>query len=883
MNKKEFVFSVIIPVYNVQNYLEETIKSVLVQSLNFKNNIQIILVNDGSPDESYIICEKYQKIYPDNIVYIKKENGGVSSARNEGIKYAKGKYIAFLDSDDKWSKNYAKKMSQFFDKHPDVNIVTARMKFFDAKNGFHPLDYVYEKTRVIDIFENPSEIHLHITSSVIRKQTALKFSFDEKMKYAEDAKYVNEIITRDGKYGACREAVLYYRKRADETSAVQNQINRLDFYTVTPERFYNFMMELSEKLYGKVIEYVQNLIMYDLQWRLRIKVPTSIDKTITENYINTIRKIAFKIDDKIILEHQNVLPEYRIHLLNLKNKIDIRSNFKTKDNIIFYKDFEIMELNKANCLQLRTIEYNNDFIRIIGVVNLYLDNSNFNIYYNLDGKETKIDLEETIINDKFLFNKKFKNDYGFDIKIPNNFKKLSFKISYKNGSRYELYMNFKMNTKLNNQLKSYYCFNKHIYYCKNNVLLNKNKNILNLSFARIRYILYLLYKRKIKIIGYRFFYYLFKIFKNKKKELWIISDRTPVANDNGYAFYKYMCENHSDSVNSYFLINKDSKDLEKVKKTGKYLIYNSFKYKVYFLLADKIVSSQADGWETNAFNKAERFYRDLYNFKFVFLQHGIIKDDLSAWLNKYDKKIDIFVTSAPREYDSIVNNSKYGMGKEIIKLTGLPRYDLLNNNNKIKQIIFMPTWRKSLAKSIDKSNGIRKKNIYFMESEYYKFYNTLINDKRIIDKMQEKGYTGLFVSHPALFSNNEDFVENDTIKVCKDMVEYSKLFNESSLLITDFSSVPFDFAYLNKPVIYCQFDKDTFFEQHSYDEGYFEYERDGFGPVLYDYETAVKEIIKYLDNDCRIEKKYLERIKKFYKYYDKSNSKRVYEEILKLK
>ena len=96
MENSRFKFSVIIPVYNVENYLEETIQSVIHQTIGFKKNIQIILVNDGSPDDSGKICEKYQREYPDNIVYVEQKNAGVSAARNNGLKYAEGEIINIL-------------------------------------------------------------------------------------------------------------------------------------------------------------------------------------------------------------------------------------------------------------------------------------------------------------------------------------------------------------------------------------------------------------------------------------------------------------------------------------------------------------------------------------------------------------------------------------------------------------------------------------------------------------------------------------------------------------------------------------------------------------------------------------------------------------------
>lgn len=99
---KKFLFSVVIPVYNVEKYLEEAILSIVNQTIGFKKNIQLILINDGSPDNSGDICKKYKTLYPENIVYVEKENGGVSAARNEAFQYVDAKYVTFLDSDDKW-------------------------------------------------------------------------------------------------------------------------------------------------------------------------------------------------------------------------------------------------------------------------------------------------------------------------------------------------------------------------------------------------------------------------------------------------------------------------------------------------------------------------------------------------------------------------------------------------------------------------------------------------------------------------------------------------------------------------------------------------------------------------------------------------------------
>ena len=90
--------SIIVPVYNVEHYLEECIKSVIEQTYK---NIELILVDDGSTDKSGKICDNYSSL-DERIIVIHKNNGGLSSARNVGLEAAQGRYIIFIDSDDYW-------------------------------------------------------------------------------------------------------------------------------------------------------------------------------------------------------------------------------------------------------------------------------------------------------------------------------------------------------------------------------------------------------------------------------------------------------------------------------------------------------------------------------------------------------------------------------------------------------------------------------------------------------------------------------------------------------------------------------------------------------------------------------------------------------------
>ena len=154
-SKNEPLISVVIPVYNAEEDISNAIDSIISQTFGFEN-IELILVDDGSSDSSKDICLSYHEKYPHNIKYIYQENQGQAVARNNGMKAAKGKYLNFLDSDDKLELNALELVYDFFEKnYKNVDVVSIPMKFFDRKDGEHILNYKYESTRLVDLKSEP--------------------------------------------------------------------------------------------------------------------------------------------------------------------------------------------------------------------------------------------------------------------------------------------------------------------------------------------------------------------------------------------------------------------------------------------------------------------------------------------------------------------------------------------------------------------------------------------------------------------------------------------------------------------------------------------------------------------------------------------------------
>lgn len=887
MNKK-FKISVIIPIYNVEDYIEETIQSIINQSIGF-NNIQLILVNDGSTDNSEKICLKYKNEYPDNIDYISQKNQGVSAARNNGLKYAKGELINFFDSDDLWEREAYEKAINMFEKNKNISSVWFPMKFFDAKNSNHPLSYMYEQDKVINILENYQYIKLSSTSIILKKELLEGKEYDKKIHISEDVKLLTEILMDNPYVGLIHGVNYLYRKRKNESSTINNSIYKKTWYVDTPKLVYSYLIKLSKKKFKKVIPYIQWLILYDFQWRVFNTIPNKIlTKKEENNYITILRTILKNIDPNIIEEVPYYDNNRKLNLINFINDGKLNITLKNDKSIVNKVNLNI---NKYK-IKLSNKEIKNNKL-IMYCIFPDVDELTNNLCVVNEKKEKfyfkKYELDKSNKYTKIIDKNNSINNTGLSIEIDlNKFKKLYFaidsndkliKINFTFGGCFELYKSF-----ASTYLKS---DNYYIKYIKSqNELSIIPRNIKNKLILSSKLYFNLLKKRKIKNIVYRIVANIYSLFNHKK--IWIVSDRIQYANDNGEAFFEYLMDKHKKDkqIKYYFTIKKNTKDYNRLKnKYGKNIIeYDSFKYKILFLNSDKIISAHADGYVVNPFGKSKKYMRDLYNFKYIFLQHGITKDDLSPWLNINNKTIDMFICAGTPEYNSIIKKYNYNFPKKVIQLTGFARFDKLKNNDTplINSIMIAPTWRSKLAGEIDPKTGKRNKIKGFKETKYFKFYNDLLNNKRLLNCLKKNNYKIKFIPHANMVEYLNDFTFNELVDICKGTVFYSKEFKQNKLLVTDFSSTFFDFAYLHKPIIYSQFDPEDFYEGQIYDKGYFDYEKDGFGPVCSTLDDTVDKIIKLVEKDCLINKKYKERINNFFAFNDQNNCERIYNSIIKL-
>ncbi len=358
----------------------------------------------------------------------------------------------------------------------------------------------------------------------------------------------------------------------------------------------------------------------------------------------------------------------------------------------------------------------------------------------------------------------------------------------------------------------------------------------------------------------------------KSRHPWLISERGTDARDNGYWMFLYLQEIKK-QINSYFVIDKKSPDCLKLTKYKKNVIQKgSLKHWLMFIAADVRMATHlflfAPVPYVGEFIKHHHTRKTIN----VDLQHGITHNTFPSNYKNINGS-DLYICGAKPEYEWVKNN--FGWDDKSIKYTGFARFDGLHNITTKKQILIMPTWRSELRDKDEKS---------FLESSYYKNWQSLISKTAFIDLIKNYGYSCIFYVHFSLQKFSHLFKANDESVVIAafDKYDVQKLLKESSILVTDYSSVFFDFAYMKKPLIYYQFDYNDFYSKH-YQNGFFNHEKNGFGKVCYKENEVVDELKNILLRNCEVEDKYKKRVNGFFELYDTNNCERIYNAIVNRK
>lgn len=817
-----YQYTVVSAVYNVGRYLDEYFNSLIQQHLNFKKHIHLILVDDGSTDNSAAIIKSWMKKYPNNITYIYKDNGGQASARNLGLESVITEWVTFIDPDDFVDINYFKSIDCFIKSNElkDIKFISNNFIYYfeDLRiyKDSHPLKHRFKHgDKLFPCNALDKQIQLSVNSAIFKTSIiadkSVRFSEVVKPNF-EDAHFVSSYMMNElsGEAAFLKSAKYYYRKRSDASSTLDTAWENRGLYTDVLEYGCLDILNNYKNKEISVPNNVQITVLYHLFW-----------------YVKKITNNSQKIDFLDVVEQE----KFKKLLIEIFKFIDTKT---------------IMEFSLAGCW----------FYHRVGLLNYFKDtNPNFQIVYleSYDAVKGLLEIKyftgrvsfEYISEDRRditpYFTKtikhEFLNEYFLKERrlwVPiTNAKKLKIAISNTPtrislaGKQYNDGINTDTVIKLLNQQKPNYDISKEFV------------------------------------------------------DSWLFMDRDIQADDNAEHLYDYVQKNHP-SRKIYFALRKDSHDWERLyKKSFNLVEFGSSTHEKILKSCSKVISSHIDKYVTNYLGP-----KMLVGRHFIFLQHGVIKDDLSNWLNQKDN-IDIFVTTSNDEYHSIINNeTPYKFSKNNVKLTGLARYDnLLTNNEKVEKIILiMPTWRASIMGKTKENSNTRELSSEFINTNYYRHWFSLLHSEALKLLTREFEYKIIFFPHAnispylSLFKTPEYIEVHDHTKG-----SIQDLFKKSSLMITDYSSVAFDMAIQGKQTLYYQFDeKEVFSGGHIYKKGYFDYRKDGFGAVAVTESSLLEYLQTALENSAIPNTEIQKRINSTFPNRDARNCERTYEAILEL-
>lgn len=504
------------------------------------------------------------------------------------------------------------------------------------------------------------------------------------------------------------------------------------------------------------------------------------------------------------------------------------------------------------------------------LLNSQLESCNILIKTRFTEKEKRVKL-----NPKYVNSSKNTSKYDFSLDIYNEL--ISFiKHPFDNGDVIDIYLDIKVQESLNSmQIK---LGNPRVmteWLLKGEIITDFQNEIVsitpyltmkgrNLSFRINRYSVdsYLSYLKSIQKLN------LGNIFKNNNNKIWVIGEKSYKAQDNGYHFFKYMRTYHPE-IPAYYIIEEDSKEAKNVLPFGNVIFYKSPEHFDIMMKANYICTTHHPEliYPTNS----EIYTRKIRATK-VFLQHGVLGTKNLTNINGNQLKdfnVDIFITSSYREKEIVVKDLKFDDNQ--VKVTGLSRFDELFNPNKIikNQILIIPTWRDWLT-NLEQ----------LKESEYLERMNDLLRSQKL-KELSKNGTKIIFCLHP----NMQPFIDYFDVpphitSIKQGDVDVQKLIKESKLMITDYSSVAFDFSFLDKPVIYYQFDKDKFLGKQP---SHINIEKELPGTIVNSKRKLEKELDQITNNNYIVSNKIKSKASHFIEYRDEKNSNRIFQAVLNYK
>ncbi|MEU3457901.1 CDP-glycerol glycerophosphotransferase family protein [Micromonospora sp. NPDC006766] len=889
--------TIIVPVYNVADYLPETLESIAAQTVF--DRCHVILVDDGSTDGSDTIAKQFAAERP-NVTAIQQENAGPGAARNRALDMASTPYVSFVDSDDLLPPRAIELLLKAIVEH-QASIAVGDMDTFPKPTAFLWKSPFGKGDRLLqsvvdapDLIFDAGPCHKLYDLAQLR---ANGLRFREGVHF-EDAFLAIPMLLKAERIALVDEVVYQYRKREMATSIMDNLF-------VREQNFWDHLL-----LCETVAELRPGLDVF------RREV---LDRFLVRSYQGFAMRAhrlfedadLWKIFEACSRIYQDLDPSFIARwTLDTRHRVAYLA-FKSYDFELFsrpwkklrgvvacggdlYLDYPVtpalLPLTKVTTVAARMeqarLSPSGDVLKIAGqvVVNGLPMRSPITTPLGLRVRGSSLTVP--VMPERRMDNMAADEDQewsGFSAEIP---------ISQLRTGQHSLRLVFDTET----GQASRQCLVSVGFLRDSTVKLAGDTRLLPTFTERENAALLvqqqggatgrrrwrrMMMRKDLRHVASRGPFWKWRLLRMltepimRQRDIWLIGERTDTAQDNSSHLFRYLRKVER-RRNVYYVLTKDSKDRERLRGLGNVVTYDSFRHKFLMMHATKLINSYdidsymlPSGWERSRFLKHLNWRVGASR---VFLQHGVTEKDVSAGLHRARTAFDLFVTVAGREAEFVSKDLDYG---DLVANTGMPRFDALIPERGRRRILFMPTWRTYLVAPSYNPNA--KPRIAFDGSAYQTFVSELFGSERLREALRQHGYVLELLPHYEMRKALEGILPEADCFAMADQTTRTvqDALRQCDLFITDYSSTAFDVAYLGTPLIYAQFDAEEFWTIGGYRKGYFEHGEDGFGPVCETAEETVNAIIRYLENGCVREEEYSRRAADFFAFQDRNNCQRV--------
>ena len=806
MTETRPTFSIVTAVYDVEPYLPDFIASIEAQTFD-GSGIEVIAVDDGSTDGSLAILEAWARRRPELVTVFSQPNAGQGAARNVGLEHATGTWVTFTDPDDMLDPDFLSVAQRFATAQPDVEVMAGKPVLLEeAKGGRivdgHPRRVQYEAgDRRVDLDQEPNTFTGSATVSLFRldRIRALGLRFDTRIRpNFEDGHFAICFLLGLAKpiVGILRDARYVYRKRSTGDSTLQRSYADQGRYTDVFRYGYLDVLERGRTRTGSVPPWLQHVLIYEMSWYLSAddgaRSEVRIKGDVAPVFHDLFGQVIRQLDPEVIARH-TVRPLKSVWadiLAHACRPDDWHSPMAARTKVDSHAG-------------LQRLCY-----RFVGAPP--------NATFSVAGADTTPVHQKVMAHDYYgrsLMSERIAwvpvgpatnvRIDGVAMPIVDGWPEPSKMTRPATGSR-----------------------------------------VVKAIRRRLRGFA----DRGIAAMARR------PPYRTRFRDAWVLVDRLYTADDNAERLFEYLRTERQD-VNAWFVLEKDSPDWLRMRRAGvtRLVPFGSFTWKMLMLNASWLLSSHADIAITRPTQVMRRLKRPTW--RYGFLQHGVIKDDLSKWLNQKD--MDLFVVSTDDELDSITaDGTGYVVTTKETRNTGLPRFDRLLAKSRHHPpatrdlIIVAPTWRQWLTEYTDPDAQRHEISEAFWTSDYLRQWDALLRSDRIARAAAERDLRIGFMPHPNMQPMLERMKLPPHVEALTfDAGDVQELYARCALLVTDYSSVAFNIAYIDGPVVYFQFDRDEVLDgAHLGRKGYFDYETHGFGPVATGLDAAIDATVKAIEH-----------------------------------